>query len=137
MSINTRKQRNHLYSLTFLKWTVEQRLSELERCSIDSTLAIHKFGNKADDDTFKKLCEMLSNYETMIEVAEETFPALRAEMDKIKKAKLTVLKKQGQATKYEDKAKKIKEDALNLGKIIEKQKTEEGNSKGLRKLLGK
>ncbi|MGD2113404.1 MAG: hypothetical protein PVG07_00015 [Acidobacteriota bacterium] len=135
MSVNTRKQRNYLYGLTFLKWSVEQRLSELERCSIDSTLAIHKFGNKADDDTFKKLCEAFSDYETMIEVAEETFPALRAEMDKIKKAKLTVLKKQGQANKHQEKADQIKEEALNLGKIIEKQETDTKKSKGLRSLF--
>lgn len=124
-----------MYSLTFLKWSVEQRLSELERASIDTTLAIHKFGNKADDETFKKLCEAFSDLETMLEVAEDTFPALRFEMDKIKKAKLSVLKKQGQANNYKEKANKIEAEALNVKKIIEKQQTEAKNSKGLKKLF--
>lgn len=135
MSVNTRKQRNYLYNQTFLKWTVEQRLSEFERTSIDVTLAIHKFGNKANDETFDKLAESLADFETMLETAEETFPSLRAKMDKIIKAKLTVLKKQGQANGFKEKAKKIEEDALNVKNIVEKQQTEVKKSKGLKKLF--
>lgn len=139
MSLNTKKQRIHLYGQTFMKWSVEQRLSELEKASIETTLSIHKFGNQANDDNFKKMCEAFSDLETMLEVAEETFPAFRMKMDDIKKAKLTVLKKQtaltSQAQKHEAKADKKKEEALNVSKIIEKQVTDASNSKGLRKLL--
>lgn len=136
MSLNTKKQRLHLYGLTFMKWSVEQRLSELERTSIESTLSIHRFGNKADDDNFKKLCESLSDFETMLEVAEETFPRLRFEMERIQKAKLTALKKQGQANNLKEKAKKIEEKAYKLPDIIEKQESQNPRSKGLKKLLG-
>jgi hypothetical protein len=135
MSLNTKKQRNHLYSLSFLKWSVERRLSTLEKTSIESTLAIHKFGNDASEINFNKLCESLSDFETMLEVAEETFPALRGKMDMIKKQKLTVLKKQGTANKLEEQAKKIKENALKLPEIIKEQEEQAKNSKGLKRLL--
>lgn len=118
-----------------MKWSVEKRLSELERCTIDCSLAIHKFGNNAEMNNFTKLCESLSDFETMLEVCEETFPTLRFKMDEIKKAKLTVLKKQGEATKFEEKAQAIKDQAIKIDEIIKKQVTDNSKSKGLRKLF--
>lgn len=94
MSVNTRKQRNYVYGLTFLKWSVERRLSTLQQGSIETSLAVLKFGNEASEDNYKQLAEKLSDFETMLEVAEETFPALRADMDRIKKEKLITLKMQ-------------------------------------------
>ena len=114
MSLNTLKQRQYLYKQTFLKWTVPQRLSTLEQTAIETTLNVHKFGNNANDPNFKKFCESLSDIETMIEVAEMTFPSLRAEMDTFKKQKLTVLKKQTA----------LKEEADGLEKVAENKRQE-------------
>ena len=140
MSFNTPKQRKHLYSLTFLKWTVERRLSELEGSSIESSLAVHKFGNDANNVNFNKLAESLSDLETMLEVAELSFPHLRFKIDKIKKQKLTVLKKQttisNEADKLEGKIVKLKTKASSLTSVIDKQKSEPIKSKGLKGLLG-
>ncbi len=132
MSVNNRKQRNYIYGLTFLKWTPEQRLSSLEQISIETSLAAHKFGTKPDEERFNKLCESISDLETMIEVAEESFPKLRETADKIMKSKLVTLKKQtvlkNAAKKHEEKAVEKKKEALNLAKVIEGQKK---NSKKL------
>jgi len=140
MSFNTQKQRSHLYNLTFMKWKVEERISEFEKTSIESTLAIHKFGYKADNESFKKLCESLSDFETMLEVAEETFPALRENMDAIKKAKMIVLKKHttlsDEASKHEIKADNLKKQASNISTVIEYQKKQKIKSKGLKSLFG-
>lgn len=140
MSLNTKKQRQHLYNSTFLKWSVERRLSTLEKSTIDSTLSIHNFGNGASEEHFLKFCEALSDFETMIEVAEMTFPALRPEMERIQKQKLTTLKKrsllQNKSSELEKKAEAIKEKALNLPEIIKKQESEKIKSKGLKKLFG-
>lgn len=114
MSLNTRKQRNHLYSLVFLKWSVERRLSTLQQGSIETSLAVLHFGNEATEANYKQLAEKLSDFETMQEVAEETFPALRADMDRIKKEKLLTLKMQtkimsgkGTEKEKEEKAAKV------------------------------
>ena len=139
MSLNTRKQRSYLYSQTFLKWKVEQRLSTLQKTAIESSLAIHKFGNNATQEGFKKLCESLSDFETMLEVIEETFPALRSEMDLIKKEKLTVLKKQNvlnnQAKKLEGKAEEKKKKSINIPEIIKMQTEQKLKPNGIRKLF--
>lgn len=141
MSLNTKKQRAHLYGLSFLKWTPEQRLSTLEKTSIECSLAVHKFGNDANEAHFNKFAESLSDFETMLEVAEETFPSLRFKMDEIKKQKLTVLKKQtllkNEAKKHEEKAEQFKEKASNISTVIEKQQEATIKSKGLLRLLGK
>lgn len=132
MSLNTRKQRNHLYGFTFLKWKVEQRLSTLQKSAIETSLSVHNFGNGASEAHFLKMCETLSDLETMIEVAEETFPTLRHEMDRIKKEKLTALKKReklnGEAKELEEKAEQKKEAA---SKVPEEQKKKKGILKHL------
>lgn len=135
MSYNSLKQRRPLYNATFLKWSIQRRLSTFEQASIESTLSIHKFGNEASQANFDNLCESLSDLETMIEVAEESFPALRGQMDVIKKHKLKALKKQTEANKLEDKAKEIKEKALNLPDIIKQQEEQAKNSKGIKRFF--
>jgi peptidoglycan hydrolase CwlO-like protein len=118
MSLNTLKQRQYLYKQTFLKWKVEQRLSTMEQTAIETSLSVHKFGSNATEPNFKKLCESLSDIETMIEVAEMTFPTLRGEMDALKKEKLTVLKKQTalkeEAEEIDKKAEAIRKQASEV-----------------------
>ena len=132
MSFNTKKQRQHLYNLTFLKWTLERRLSTLQQSTIETTLAIHVFGNKPTQDNFIKLSEALSDLETMIEVHELTYPALRQEMDKIQKQKLITLKKQNalesQASRLETKATEKKEAAAKIPDLIKKQKEQKAKN---------
>lgn len=123
-----------------MEWKLEERISEFEKTSIESTLAIHKFGYKANNESFKIFCEKLADFETMLEVAEETFPALRENIDSIKKSKLITLKKHtkltDEATKHEEKAGELKNEASNISTVIEDQKKQKIKSKGLKRLLG-
>lgn len=139
MSLNTRKQRNYLYSRTFLKWELIQRLETLEKTSIEASLAIHNFGHLATKDNFDKLCNSLSDFETMLEVAEETFPDLRSEIDRVKKEKLTILKKRSvldnQANGLEKKAKEKKEKSLKIPEIIKQQQEQKLKPNGFKKLF--
>lgn len=139
MSLNTRKQRNYLYSQTFLKWDVTQRLETLEKTSIESSLTIHNFGHLATKDNFERLCDSLSDFETMLEVAEETFPALRQEIDRIKKEKLTILKKrsvlESQASDLEKKAKEKKEKSLKIPEIIKEQEEQKLKPNRIKRLF--
>jgi hypothetical protein len=86
-----RKRRNLLYQYTFLKWTVERRLSTFEKTAIETTLAIHNFGNNATEQNFNKFCESVADIKTMVEVAEQSFPLLRIRSEDIMKEKLTIL----------------------------------------------
>ena len=109
MSLNTFKQRRNLYNSTFMKWRIEQRLLTLQRNCIEAALHVHNFGDDSSDANFEKLCEHTSDIETMIEVLELTFPALRHKMELIRKRKLITLQKttvlNEEAKKLEDKAK--------------------------------
>jgi len=82
MSLNTQKQRQYLYNFTFMKWTVEQRLSTFQKSAIEVALTVNKFGTDASDANFNKLCENVSDIETMIEVIELTFAPLREEVER-------------------------------------------------------
>lgn len=139
MSINTRKQRNYLYSKTFLTWKIEERISEFEKTAIEASLSIHKFGYKADNLSFQNLCEILSDNEIMLEVAEESFPNLRNNIDAIKRSKLLSLKKHtaiiDESQQLEVKANQLKEQASNLTKVIDQQKAAQIKSKKLFRLF--
>ena len=93
MSVNNSqlKKRKLIYKFTFMKWTPERRLSTFERTAIETSLAIHNFGNGATETTFRKLSESVADIKTMIEVAELTFPILKAEAERIMKEKLVAL----------------------------------------------
>jgi len=93
-----------------MKWTPEKRLSTMEQTAIEASLSIHRFGNNATDPNFKKFCESLSDIETMIEVAELTFPSLRSEMNIFKKHKLKVLKKRTELYEEADGLEKVAEN---------------------------
>lgn len=140
MSLNTRKQRNYLYNQTFMKWTPEERISELEKAAIEVSLSVHKMGDNATAESFKKFTESISDFETMLETAELTFPTLRARIDTIKKAKLTTLKKHtvftDEAEKHKSKADIANEKASKIKTVIESQQNQKVKSKGLLGLLG-
>lgn len=92
-SVNGRNGRNKVYNQSFMKQPVERRLSTFEQITIESTLAIHKFGNQPTEQSLNNLCEMIGDLETMIEVFENTFEGVRDKINATKKAKLEHLKK--------------------------------------------
>lgn len=91
-----RKQRNLLYNYTFLEWPVDKRLSTFEGISIEFSLAIHKFGMSATDETFQELCTSLAELKTMIEVHEESINGLKANSEAIMQEKLFTLDRRKQ-----------------------------------------
>ena len=113
-----------------MKWTPERRLSTFERTAIETSLAIHNFGNGATETTFRKLSESVADIKTMIEVAELTFPILKAEAERIMKEKLVALDIR---TQEEERAKANTEKAEE--KTEEKAETTDKKKTFFRKLL--
>jgi len=132
MSVNNSnlKKRKLIYKFTFMKWTPERRLSTFERTAIETSLAIHNFGNGATETTFRKLSESVADIKTMIEVAELTFPILKAEAERIMKEKLVALDIR---TQEEERAKANTEEAEE--KAEEKAETTDKKKTFFRKLL--
>jgi len=127
MSLNIKKQRQYLYKMTFMLWNVEQRLSTFQKSAIEVSLAVNKFGTEASDANFNKLCENVSDIETMIEVIELTFAPLREEVERIKKQKLVVLQRttrlNQEANGLEEKAGLIKKEASEVFQKLNQKKS--------------
>lgn len=125
MSLNTRKQRSHVYGRTFLKWTPERIYSTLQQSLLDCALAVHHFGADSTNADLHGLAVAFSDLETMMEVTEEIYPTLRPAIDRLKKEKLTILLKQtklnGEAQKLTDKVEAKKKEAEEVPDKVSKR----------------
>lgn len=99
-----RKQRSLLYRYTFSEWPIEEQLRTLQACSAELSVAVHKFGVSANDETFKELCNCIADTKTMIEVQEDNIKGLKGNVETIMQDKLIKLdlKKQEELIKLRE-----------------------------------